>query len=386
MVDELGVSDKTAEQAAVAMQAPKKRLFFLDNLKVLLIVLVVMHHAGQPYGPGGDWPIAAEPLPDINLLVMSLFFVVNSAFFMGLFFMISAYFLPGSYDRKGPAQILKDRLVRLGVPTLVGVLGIIPVMGYLLGAQDVPFFDFYLNNLDDLSLGWLWFLAMLLVFTVCYVGLRMAFKQPELQPKAAGFPGTASILAFAGAMALLSFAIKIVSPVNEWTWLHLLEPAHLPQYAMLFAAGIVAYRAGWPDKIPAATAKAWSVVAVLMVVAVPVIYFTFGDEGFDGGLSSIALLWSVWEALMCVSICIGLLALFKNRFAGQGKIAKVMSDNAFTVYLIHIPVIVFLQYLLVGVAIDPMLKFLIVSAVALPACFGFGQLVIRKVPLVKDVL
>jgi surface polysaccharide O-acyltransferase-like enzyme len=257
-------------------------------------------------------------------------------------------------------------------------------MVYLLGPKNVSFVDFYVNNLGSLSLGWLWFLAMLLVFTVCYVAMRMAFKGPE--PKKTAFPGTLSILAFAGAMALLSFGIKIVSPVNEWALFHLLEPAHLPQYAMLFAAGIVAYRAGWLDKIPAATAKAWSVAAVLLVLAVPVIYVVFGDEGFDGGLSAMAMLWSVWEALMGVSMCIGLLALFKNRFVGQGRILKVMADNAFTVYLIHIPVVIFLQYLLVGISIDPMVKFLIVSAVAVPACFGIGQLVIRQIPVVKDVL
>lgn len=48
--------------------------------------------------------------------------------------------------------------------------------------------------------------------------------------------------------------------------------------------------------------------------------------------------------------------------------------------------IIFLQYLLVGVAIDPMLKFLIVSAVAIPACFGIGHFVIRRLPIVKNVL
>jgi glucans biosynthesis protein C len=378
------IAEKTAKAVAAAKETLKTRLYYLDNLKVLLIVLVVMHHAGQPYGPGGDWPIAPEPLSEINLLVMSLFFVVNSAFFMGLFFMISAYFLPGSYDRKGPAQFAQDRLIRLGVPTLVGVLGIIPVMVYLLGSPGVPFVDFFIGNLDELSLGWLWFLAMLLVFAVGYIATRLAFKGPKF--KATVFPGTASILAFVGVMALLTFAIRIVSPINEWTWFHIVEPAHLPQYAMLFAAGIVAYRGGWLDKIPAATAKAWSVVAGVMVVAVPVIYFTLGDAGFEGGLSPMALVWATWECLLCVSMCIGLLALFKNRFGGQGSILKAMSDNAFTVYLIHIPVIIFLQYLLVGVAVDPMIKFLVVSAVALPACFSIGHFVIRRVPIVKNVL
>ena len=30
-----------------------KRLYYLDNLKVCLTVLVIMHHAGQAYGNGG---------------------------------------------------------------------------------------------------------------------------------------------------------------------------------------------------------------------------------------------------------------------------------------------------------------------------------------------
>ncbi|OPY28852.1 MAG: Acyltransferase family protein [Methanocella sp. PtaU1.Bin125] len=106
MVVERGIADKTVEQSAAAVQASRPRLFYLDNLKVLLIMPVVMHHAGQPCGPGGDWPIAPGPLPGIDLLLMSLFFVVNSAFFMGLFFLISAYFLPGSYDRKGSGQLV----------------------------------------------------------------------------------------------------------------------------------------------------------------------------------------------------------------------------------------------------------------------------------------
>ena len=32
----------------------KKRLLYLDNLKVCLTVLVIFHHTGQAYGDGGD--------------------------------------------------------------------------------------------------------------------------------------------------------------------------------------------------------------------------------------------------------------------------------------------------------------------------------------------
>ena len=37
------------------------RLYYLDNLKVFLTVLVIFHHAGQAYGNGGGSKRATEP-------------------------------------------------------------------------------------------------------------------------------------------------------------------------------------------------------------------------------------------------------------------------------------------------------------------------------------
>lgn len=68
------------------------RILYLDNLRIFLTTLVVLHHVGQPYGPtGGFWPIAnAQRAP-----VLGAFFGVNVAFFMALFFFIAGYFQPG---------------------------------------------------------------------------------------------------------------------------------------------------------------------------------------------------------------------------------------------------------------------------------------------------
>jgi len=63
-------------------------------------MLVVAHHACQPYGgSGGVWYFKSEQLTHLGR-----FFAVNQAFFMGLFFFISAYFVPSSYDRKQAAE------------------------------------------------------------------------------------------------------------------------------------------------------------------------------------------------------------------------------------------------------------------------------------------
>ncbi|NJO75003.1 MAG: acyltransferase [Leptolyngbyaceae cyanobacterium RM1_406_9] len=95
--------------------AQPSHLWFVDNVRIFLTVLVIAHHAGQPYGPtGGMWLVSNLEQADI----LGAFFATNAAFFMGLFFLISGYFVPGAYARKGTKVFLQERFLRLGVPIL----------------------------------------------------------------------------------------------------------------------------------------------------------------------------------------------------------------------------------------------------------------------------
>ena len=125
------------------------RCHYLDNLKVLLTVLVVFHHAGQAYGDGGAWPYSPS-LSHEYVGWLGNFFPVNAAFFMGLFFLISAYFIPGSLDRSGTKQFVRKRAIRLGVPMLVVLILSLSVTGKAEFAHT-------------------WFLEHLLFYSLAYV-------------------------------------------------------------------------------------------------------------------------------------------------------------------------------------------------------------------------
>ena len=96
----------------------KKRLLYLDNLKVCLTVLVIFHHAGQAYGDGGDWAYHPSNPAEFMPWIWH-FFSVNAAFFMGLFFLISGYFVPTSFDKQGTKVFVQKKLMRLGIPLLL---------------------------------------------------------------------------------------------------------------------------------------------------------------------------------------------------------------------------------------------------------------------------
>lgn len=359
------------EVRTVLKRSSMSRIYFLDNIKVFLTVLVVFHHAAQPYGPGGSWFIPAESSGFIDFIILGIFLAVNSSFFMGLFFMIAAYFVPSSLERKGTARFMKDRLVKFGIPILIFMIVVFPIMNYLL------------NNQPEITFGHLWFLELLLIFSAVYAVCWI--KKPASKTKRP-FPGTATIVAFTGVMALITFVVAIWSPLDHWVPFYLFEPFHITQYGMLFAAGIIAYREGWIDAIPESAAKLWSGIAVLMVPLLLVIFAATNTSGVSGGFTITSLIWCTWVAFTCVSICIALLALFKKRFNSQGPFAKDLANYSYTVYLIHLPIVVFFQYLLIETAIDPLIKFVIVGTTSVMVAFGTSHYVMRRLPYAKNVL
>ena len=91
------------------------RQYYLDNLKVFLTALVIFHHAGQAYGNGGGWAYTPSNPAEFMPWIWH-FFSTNASFFMGLYFLISGYFVPRSYDKHGGKKFVQKKLIRLGIP------------------------------------------------------------------------------------------------------------------------------------------------------------------------------------------------------------------------------------------------------------------------------
>ena len=104
-----------------------------------------------------------------------------------------------------------------------------------------------------------------------------------------------------------------------------------------------------------------------------------------GGLTWQALLYATWEAFFCVAMCVTMLALFRARFDHQGRTAQAMAADAYTTYFVHAPIVVTLGLLLSGVALYPLLKWAVVSPLAVALCFLIAHL-IRQIPGAKRVL
>jgi glucan biosynthesis protein C len=373
------------------------RMAFFDNLRLFLTVTLVAFHLAITYGAEGGWAYRERPADMVSTVALTLFVALTQAYFMGLFFLIAGYFTPGALDRKGTWVFLKDRLIRLGIPLVVYELLFSPFMegvkgmreGWLAGPLDRAIAARWQGL--DFTPGPLWFVEALLAFSIAYaLGRAVLSKLRPGKPEVSEgrVPLTQGII-LAGVLVILivTFATRIISPVGT-EWRHLMLAA-FPQYVILFAAGILAKRNGWLPDIAAPIRRTWSIVAILGLVAFPVMLIAAGalDDiaPFMGGLTWQSLLYSSWEAFYGVGMCIALLGLFRRRFDHQGKLAAAMAPDAYTVYIVHGPIIVGLALLLGGITLFPLLKWALVAPVAVALCFGISHL-IRRIPYATRVL
>ena len=370
----------------------KERENYVDNIRVLLTMLVVLHHAAVTYGAPGGWYYKETTDGLVTPLLLTAFVSINQSFFMGLFFLLSAYFIPISFERKGVGRFLLDRFKRLGIPLVFYSLIISPATIYIAIAhqyETLTFTDYYLNREQWIETGVLWFTAALLIFTSVFVLFARLFINKNKTTST--FPDNRSILIFAIALGIISFLVRIVFPIG-WTLSPLgFQIAHFPQYIALFSIGIIAYRNQWLSSLSYQRGKIWLWIAITLIIAgFPGIYIlkivTHSElDAFLGGLTIQSFVNALWEQLLGVSIIMALLSISKYTWNNQGNFMKLLSRSAYAVYIIHPLVLVCISIQLKDFAIDALLKFVISGVFAITLSFIAAMLLVR-VPIVKDVV
>jgi len=390
----------TANGQSHAARKPSSRLHFIDNWRSALIILVVLHHLALVYGAGAPFYYVEPPWTDpLAYLVFLAFVLINQSFFMGALFLMSGYFTPGSFERKGPGSFLKDRLLRLGIPLVVFIFVLSPIasIGYyqmpasLTGITSPLTWQKYPKLIGA---GPLWFVAMLLIFDFGYAAWRAATRNRASQLAInSAPPGYLAIGIFVLVLALASYLVRIVVPLGKFVLDVFPTLAYLPQYLSFFVLGIIASRSNWFRTIPNKTGR----VGLIMALAVTVLLFPIAIWGLPPRLTT-DIVWNflgnghwqsavytLWDSTVSVGMCLGLIALFRRFLDRPGRLGRFLSQQSFTVYIIHVPVIVLLAVSLKGIELEPLLKFVLAAAIGVPLCFAVACIV-RKIPLVSRIL
>jgi peptidoglycan/LPS O-acetylase OafA/YrhL len=364
---------------------PAQRLPAFDYLRVFVIFLVVLHHAvfayctdGHP-ASGGGYTNGSAPVVDgaewsgFNALVRW-----NDSFFMPLMFLLAGLFVRPSLERKGLARYLADRALRLGVPLLVGIVTVVPLSyyaAYLQGGGAPGFAAFWTKMVTTgpWPSGPLWFVGALLVLDLASVLLLSRARVQQITAALDRLPPTRWFLPFV-ALAALAY-LPLQAALGSSLWLTAgpfgIQASRIGLYALFFVAGVVV----GADRLTAGFTRQWLRWPLLAVLATVLLFSGSLPEWADGFVM----------VLFATAMAAGLLAVAVHLGRRRSPVGDNLGANAYGIYLMHWPIVLWLQFALLRVRLGAIEKGLLV----LTSGFALSWLaagLMRRLPKVARIV
>jgi len=230
---------------------PAKRLYFLDNLRAFVIMLVIVLHASITYMAYA--PVWWYVLNPQNSLFFTMLVLLIDVPIMQIMFFISGYFAMPSLQKRGSASFLKDKCIRIGIPWVLGSLLLAPPVAYLTYfSRQVPvgFLEFWRTDfwtkLYQQSVYWylgILFLFFLLLALVYKWNSCLKASLPRLTR-----PSWKLFVGFTALMTVFFLVINLFYNIDDWShlwYLFVFQPVRLPLYIGYFFLGIYAQQHDW---------------------------------------------------------------------------------------------------------------------------------------------
>jgi len=376
----------------------------LNNLRGVVIFIVVAFHAVSAYlGSLAPQPYAFDKAPYLwrafpivdthRWFGFDIFCAWQDVSLMCLMFFLSALFTWPSLERRGTWGFLRGRLLRLGVPYLFGISVVMPISLYPVYRQTAtdPSVAAYLHHLFALPFwpdGPMWFLWQLLALTILASVLHavaprfidvIARRSADAAANPVRYYVALTIVAIIAyvPMALAFtpmawtnhglFAVQLCRPLL-YTVVYL---AGLGMGALKFEQGLFAADGKLADKWLRWLAAGFATYALW----IGLMAWSLQRPGH----LALDIAADTSFALCCITGCFAAFAAALRFGAVPSRVLASASENAFGIYVLHYPFVVWLQYALLSAALFAVAKGAIVFAGSL-VCSWALAIVFRSVP------
>jgi peptidoglycan/LPS O-acetylase OafA/YrhL len=388
---------------AISTSTASARVPFLDNIRYLMVVLVVLFHSVAAYAVvAPHWTIH-----DTNTIAADIIRELFDVFLMPVLFFAAGYFALPSLEKKGVWEFLKDKAKRLLVPWALAVLIILPLALYDTPVKPIqPFWKYWLNYLGSFEArlrftqapagittqAVYWYISLLfvffLVFALVYVlarRLRGGAIPSAVRKSATGRSVLVALAVFGLLTSAAYFIILLVIPDSSWFTLYMFlefQVTRLVPFAGCFALGVNAQSRGWfAGGKPLGSLTLWGAFSAVLAVA----FLVFGQPMFanTAGTAHLAvgylLVFAFLRSFLLLSLLV-LLVSFGIRFWNRASgFDRQLSAASYNIYLVHFFIVVALQTALLKWAGGPVyIKIAIVFLAALSLSFAFSRWVLAR--------
>jgi surface polysaccharide O-acyltransferase-like enzyme len=391
------ISHTAATATVQAAPKAKARNAALDRARTFLTLVVLFHHSVIPYTYFGH----TDPKFWIGFDAVVL---ATDSFFMAMFFFLSGLFVWPGLVRKGPFSYLRDRLLRLGLPFVICALTVIPIAYYAIELRqtpDVSFADFWWKTVTvgPWPSGPLWFLWVLFAFDL--VASLLCWLRPNLLDpiNRLSLRGSERPAEFFAVMLAVTAVLYIPGRVyfGAGSWFEFgpfsVQHGRVLLYAtyFFFGAGIGAAALDrgllGADGRLAKSGWGWLITALvpycLMWVLVYIKREILGNpvrlpDWYEAS-------YGLFFAAFSVTIMFAILAYFL-RFKRSGwSILDPMQGEAYGMFLVHYPIVLWIQYWLYDVDVPAFVKVIVVFVLTVALSWAVTA-ALRKIPGATQVL
>jgi len=399
----------------------ENRVVFLDNLRWLFVVFVILEHSSNAYRSLNWWPVADKATSIIAGWVSAF----SDASAMPLLFYIAGYFAIPTIDKKGTFYFLKGKLKRLGIPWLVCILTICPILPlvYHFTRHDLSLSTSYwelwvllFKNAADFNVGlvvsmndlmmnnqfyqrYMWFISLLITFFFIFSLLYSIkkdwfsrFDQPITQQNPSfaatlkyllGIGFLTSFFSFLMVGLIMAFGPKSSNSEPLFTLGNIIQfrPSRIFLFIIYFCLGVMTFRNRWIErgKFPGHF-KIWGISFVGLLIVYLFVYsqMHYGPDHLKEiyGIVFFFILNFLTIATLGFFSSIGLRYWNRPTFFG-----RKMASNSYDMYLSHyIFVLVFQLILYMLPGIPGLFKFALVSMLSIICAYIVSEFFIKSFP------
>ena len=388
----------TTLETTKAPTAPSGRLHSLDAVRAGALLLGVLLHATMSFLPGQQvWAVRDEPST-----LLGFFFYVPHIFRMSLFFLLAGFFGHMSLHRKGLRAFVRDRLKRIAVPLVsfwpilfpalaaIFVWGVVSQWGLEAAKAAAPPPG---PIVETFPLTHLWFLYVLLGLYAAALAIRTVVV--KLDPSTAlrrGADWTVKTLVKTGlAPAILAVPTALALYLRkDWLmWLGVPTPDRglIPNAPALTAYG-VAFAFGWllhrqidtlrlleRRFIPHLVAAVGLSALCASIAGVTVVLDPAAQPAAHDPVLRMTL--AACYPLATWAWTFGLIGLAMRFLTRPSTAIRYAADSSYWVYLVHLPLLMVAQVLVLPLQWPALLKFTLVLATTVPIMLLSYHLLVR---------
>ena len=342
--------------------SPNPRLEYLNAVRAFALLLGILFHASLSFSPvyfgWAVMDISTSPL-------INHFMLVSHSFRMELFFLIAGFFSHMSFRKKGYKPFLLSRIVRIGIPLIIGwfVLRPLIVSGWVMGGEslqgDVDIFSGLVagfSSLSTLPSGFLtgthlWFLYYLLLFTVSFLLMQklLSLHLPTYRLLNVYIDKAMEYLC----KTSLGFSVLVCTTVGSlWFMSHwgvdTPDKSLIPNTPVTILYGSF-FLVGWllqknRSFIGAFTELTWEKIFSCIVGFIVCIQLgSYQSDITHAFYPWLKLSFLLGYASMMWGLVMLTMGLFKKLCNTPNAIIRYVADASYWLYLIHLPIVVWLQ-------------------------------------------